>query len=288
MKSKSFILVTLALSACALFAVSFDAPRESLNVQPPAVQETAILAAQVDAPVLHMPAISPLAAQWLALGACIAVGAFLVQRFSRRLPIGRRLTAINTLPANVGSSWRSRRYRASGALSTRYVFVKAGADDEHVAAIAAVADKPIGVVTDEATAAEDPVNVELSLTERTLPLVAAEAIAALYTDLYMTAAGKVGLKPTAAGTYWKVGRNLTLAGAANDPVEVQLCEPRKLIVLAALTSAAGDIADTNSTAVNPTKSDFDSLLVAAGKLQADFHLLVAALKSEADIDFATT
>ncbi len=37
------------------------------------------------------------------------------------------------------------------------------------------------------------------------------------------------------------------------------------------------IAGTHSTAVNPTKADFDALLVEAGKLQADFYSLLALL-----------
>jgi hypothetical protein len=37
------------------------------------------------------------------------------------------------------------------------------------------------------------------------------------------------------------------------------------------------IAGTHSTAVNPTKADFDALLVEAGKLQADFYSLIALL-----------
>lgn len=197
-------------------------------------------------------------------------------------------TATNTLPGNVGSSKCSRRYRASAAMATRYLFVKAGADDEHIAVVAATADKPIGVATDEAAAAEDPVNVELlGVTNRTLVCVAAAAIA-VAADVYTTAAGKVTIKPTAAGTYWRVGVALTAPGADGDPVEVATCKPRKLIVVAALTQAAGDIADTPSTAVNPTKADFDSLLVAAGKLQADFIVLSAALTGDADVTVATT
>lgn len=212
----------------------------------------------------------------------------LAARHARGLRRAALVVAINTLPGNVGTSCKSRRYLASGALATRYVFVKAGADDRHVAAIAATSDKPIGVITDEAAAAEDPIDVEMAITDRTLPLVAGAAIATINADLYMTAAGKVVIKPTAAGTYWRVARNKTLAEADGDPVECELLPPRKLIVLAALTNVAGDIADTNSTAVNPTKADFDSLLVAAGKLQADFLLLAAALNGDADVAYATT
>lgn len=221
--------------------------------------------------------------------ATVCTGALYIVANQRKNFRSSKLTrAVNTLPANVGSHKSSRPYLSSAAIATRYLLAKVGADDEHIAVVAATSDKPIGVISDEASAAEEPVNVELlGVTNRTLPLVAAAAIT-VGADVYSTAAGKVDVKPTAAGTYWRVGVALTAPGAANDPVEVALCKPRKLIVLAALTNTAGDIADTNSTAVNPTKSDFDSLLVAAGKLQADFLLLAAALNGDADVAYATT
>lgn len=198
------------------------------------------------------------------------------------------VVAVNTLPANIGTSHRSRRYLATAAVATPFLLAKIGADDQHAAVIAAAADEPIGAFSDEAAAAEDGVDVELfGVTSRTLVLVAKVAIG-LGADVYSNGDGKVTVKPTAAGTYWKVGKALTASTADGDPIEVAVQKPRKLIVLAALTNTAGDIADTNSTAVNPTKADFDSLLVAAGKLQADFLLLAAALKTGADIDYATT
>jgi hypothetical protein len=218
----------------------------------------------------------------------LAAIAWLLVSWSRGFRRGGLLSAINTLPANVGTSKNSRRYRASGALATRYLFVKAGADDEHIAAVTATADKPIGVITDEAAAAEDPVNVELiGVTNRTLPLVAAGAIA-IAADVYMTATGKVDIKPTAAGVYWRIGVALTAPGADGDSVEVALCAPKKLTVIAALTqTSATTIANLNSTAVNPTKSDHDLLLAEAGKLQADFYALKTGLAA-GDVTWATT
>lgn len=224
----------------------------------------------------------------LTFGALVFGVCYLEANHKRAVRRNTLIRAINSLPANIGTSKHSRRYLATAAVATRYLLAKIGADSEHAAAVAAASDEPIGVFTDEPTAAEDPVNVELfGVTDRTLPLVAAGAINA-GVDAYSNGAGKVTTKPTAAGTYWKVGRTLTASVADGDSIEVAASKPRKLIVLAALTNVAGDIADTNSTAVNPTKADFDSLLVAAGKLQADFLLLAAALATGADVDYATT
>ena len=225
----------------------------------------------------------------LILAAVLLVAASLplIARRARGLRRASLVVAINTLPANVGSSQRSRRYLASGALATRYVFVKAGADDQHIAAVAATSDQPLGVITDEAAAAEDPIDVELPITDRTLPLVAAEAIATLNVDLYMSAAGKVGLKPTAAGTYWRVARNKTLAGAANDPVECELLPPRKLIVIAALGNTNGEIAALSSSATT-TQAEFNALRDKCEELSDDVRAIAAALDGSADVALATT
>jgi hypothetical protein len=206
---------------------------------------------------------------------------FVVANLSRQSRRNALVAAINTLPANVGFTKMRRRYLASAAITTRYLFVKAGADDEHIAAITATADKPVGVCSDEAAAAEDPVTVELAgINGQTLPCVAGAAIASLNLDVYTDTAGKVVGKPTAAGTYWKVGRNLTLATAANDPVEVQLCEPRKLIVIAALTSTNGTAAAASASLAN--------LAAETEKVGDDLRAIAAALDGNADVALATT
>lgn len=255
MKIKSLLSLVLGVLAALVLAFSFFfAPRETLSV--------------------------------LVLPLVVAALVFVVANVSRQSRRGALNAAINTNPGNFGTHAGGRTFYSSAALATRYLLGKVGADKDHIAVVAATADEPIGVMTDEASAAEEPVGVEpLGNSLRTLPVVASAAIA-LDVDLYQTATGKVSIKPTVAGTYWKVGKSVEASTADGDVIEMIPQKPRKLIVLAALTSVAGDIADTNSTAVNPTKSDFDSLLVAAGKLQADFHLLTTALNSGADVAYA--
>lgn len=107
------------------------------------------------------------------------------------------------------------------ALTTRYLVVKKGTDDSHVAVANAQADVPIGVVTDEATAAEANVNVFLcGPGEGTVFMVAAGTIA-VGDWLFVGAAGGGKVSPVlaVAGTYFPIGRALT-AGAANDLIEV--------------------------------------------------------------------
>ncbi|MDD2763481.1 MAG: DUF2190 family protein [Opitutaceae bacterium] len=215
-------------------------------------------------------------------------GALLVswaRGFRRR---GRLIPAINTLPGNVGTSKHSRRYLASAAVATRYLLAKLGADAEHIAVVAATSDQPIGVMTDEAAAAEDPINVELlGVTGRTLPLVAAGAIAT-GADVYQTAAGKVDVKPTAAGTYWRIGTALTAATADGDPIEVATSRPRKLIVIAALGNVNGEIAALTFTAGGATGPEVEALRDKCEELADDVRAIAAALNGDADVALATT
>jgi hypothetical protein len=130
-----------------------------------------------------------------------------------------------------------------------------------------------------ASAAEEEMFVELlGLTNRTVPVVASEAIT-LGADLYATDDGKVGLKPTAAGTYWKVGKALQPADADGDVFEMQPQKPRKLIVVSALESTNG----TFGAAADQTAQNAEG-----EKLGDDLRKIAAALNGDADVALATT
>lgn len=248
MKSKSFfvLLGVLALAVIAFGLIS--APRDTLNVLAPACAVSAAL--------------------------------FIAANASRRIRRRDLTPAINTLPDNVGTSKNVRRYLATAAITTRNLLGKIGADEDHIAALSAASDEPIGVITDEPAAAEDPTSVELlGVTNRTLPMVASEAIDE-GENVYAAAGGKVQDKPTSAGTYWKVGKAATPAGADGDPIEVIPCTPRKLIVIAALTS-------TNGTAAAAT-ADLPGLAAEAEKIGDDLRAIANALNGDADVALATT
>lgn len=138
-----------------------------------------------------------------------------------------------TLLANVaeGTHQNALTRLADAALATRFLLVKIGSDANHVAACG-VGDIPLGIATDEPAAAEDPVNVELlGVGERTLLGVASAAIAA--GDLVVAAAsGKLRTLPTAAGTYYIMGRALGAAGADGDTIEFVPSFPVQRVVAA--------------------------------------------------------
>jgi hypothetical protein len=115
------------------------------------------------------------------------------------------------------------------AITTRNLVVKIGTDANHVA-LAGVSDIPLGVATDEAAAAEDPVNVaHFGATTGTLLGVASAAIAA--GDLVVAAAsGKLRTLPTAAGTYHIVGRAIYAATGDGDTFEFAPTFPIQRVV----------------------------------------------------------
>lgn len=221
--------------------------------------------------------VAPVLAVNLVLAAAVL---WLVADAARGFRRSRLTHAVNTLPANWGTNSNGKNYLSSAAIATRFLIGKFGADFRHIAVVSATSDEPIGIISDEAAAAEEEMFVELlGLTNRTVPVVAGEAIG-LGVDLYATAAGKVGIKPTAAGTYWKVGKALQPAEALNDVIEMQPQKPRKLIVIAALTSTNGTAAGASASLAN--------LAAEAEKIGDDVRLVATSLDLDADVALATT
>jgi|GEM_PF-1357186 len=105
------------------------------------------------------------------------------------------------------------------AITERFLLAKIGSAADRVA-VAGAADIPIGVITDEAAAAADLVNVALFGSARsTLRMVASGAISqgAL---LEPAASGRVQTLGAGAGTHHVVGRALDAASNAGDVIEV--------------------------------------------------------------------
>lgn len=108
------------------------------------------------------------------------------------------------------------------ALTTRYLLVKRGGDDDHIA-VCAAANVPLGTVADEADAAEKRVHVNLLGKGPTKKMVALAAIGA-GVKVYTAAGGKVQVAPTGA-TVHQVGVSVTAAASADDVLEVNDCVP---------------------------------------------------------------
>jgi hypothetical protein len=144
-------------------------------------------------------------------------------------PAVKRLRFTSAINIAEGTHQNAKTYKADAAVTTRYLMAKIGTDAAHSAACGA-SDIPIGVMQDEAGAAEDLVAVELlGISNRTLLMVASEAITA-GEAVYTAAGGKVQDLPAGAGTYHKVGHALTAAAADGDLIEVQHCAPIATVV----------------------------------------------------------
>lgn len=166
-------------------------------------------------------------------------------------------------------------FYADAAIATRFLVMKAGSDADHAVA-AGAADLPIGICTDEATDAEDPIAIALfSASSKTRKVVASEAITK-GSPIYTAASGKVQNEPAIAGTYYRIGRARAAAAADGDVVEIETHLPVKVVILAALTSpdtADGSDAATTQALANAIKDDIQALEAA---LTSPAELMVLA------------
>lgn len=131
--------------------------------------------------------------------------------------------------------------KSDAAITTRYLLMKRGSDAHHAAVCTAASDEPLGICTDEATDAEDPIAVQLLGVIKASVLMVAQGTIAADVDVYSYGDGTITVEPTTAGTFWKVGKSRTL-GAAGLEMEVEPCRPEKLVVIAALTCTDGTAA----------------------------------------------
>lgn len=99
------------------------------------------------------------------------------------------------------------------AITTRHLLYKKGTDADHIA-VSGASDLPIGVVADEAKAAEENVAVQLLGKGASKRMVASEAIGAGVL-VYAAASGKVATSGTQC-----VGVSLIAASADGDVIEV--------------------------------------------------------------------
>lgn len=154
------------------------------------------------------------------------VAALALTSWAASRPRGTRLHPFG----NVGEGFQpaKKTFLTDGQIATRNLVGKFGTDSAHVA-VAGVSDLPIGLIADEAEAAEQGVAVHLfGLQERGLVGVASGAITA-GDQLVAGAAGTLRKLPATTGTYYIVGRALKDA-ADTAPVEFVSCFPIQRVV----------------------------------------------------------
>src|SRR5690606_24297183 len=108
---------------------------------------------------------------------------------------------------------------ADGEIGERHLLGKVGTAADRVD-ICGAADSPIGVITDEAEAAGDLVNVKLLGSSRGTALMVASGAISQGDLLEPAADGRVQTLGVSAGTHHVVGRALDEATAAGQVIEV--------------------------------------------------------------------
>ncbi len=157
------------------------------------------------------------------LGCVALVGVALL--LARPTPVRWEVSNIAEGTSETGN----RTYLADAAITARHLVVKSGSDLNHIA-VAGTGDIPLGVVDDQADAAEDPVNVQLLGAKRGTILMTASAAIALDAMVVSAASGKIRTLPGTTGTYYIIGRAREAAGADGDVIEVIPCFPIQRVV----------------------------------------------------------
>jgi hypothetical protein len=192
--------------------------------------------------------------------------------------VGRFLGMRATI--NAGSEGTAGTHKIATKLSDAahnysHLLVKAGSDADHVA-VCGAANMPIGLTTDQPSAAEQPVNVNpLGLGDHTRKVRVASALAKGI-DLYTAANGFAQAEPAVAGSYWKVGTSFEAAqqiGSGDYLIEFVPTLPIPTVVVAAFTSTNGTAAAASGSLAN--------LAAEAEKIGDDVRSLGAALATPA-------
>lgn len=168
---------------------------------------------------------------------------------------------------------------AEVVIDTRYLLGKLGTALNQVD-ICTAADEPLGVITDEAAAVGDVVNVAIfGSAESSQLMVASEPITA-GVKVYTSADGKIQNEPGAAGTYYQVGKALDAAAADGDVIEIDAQVPVRVVVIVALGNVDDEIGALTFSST-PTQAEVEALRDACEELADDVRDIAAALAQPA-------
>lgn len=165
--------------------------------------------------------------QTILILATLFVAALLLVGWTASRPRGRQFVPLGNVAEGFHPAVKT--YFTDAAVATRYLLGKIGTDSSHVA-LAGVGDIPLGIISDEAAAAEDAVAVQLFGLHKEGALAVASAAIAAGAFIVAAADGKVRTLPATTGTYYIIGRALKAAAADGDPLEFTPCFPVQRVV----------------------------------------------------------
>jgi hypothetical protein len=174
---------------------------------------------------------------------------------------------------------------AASAFTSKYLLAKADSTAGEVD-VCGASDCPVGVATDDADEG-DPLAIKILGVSPQSILVTANGAIAAESYLYAAANGEVQSEPTAAGTYYLIGRALGAATAAGDHIEAETCVPVKLIVLAKPTSTVAAITALTFSST-PTQTQVQALQTAVATLATDFLAVTGAAATPTLIKILTS
>lgn len=154
----------------------------------------------------------------------------MIRRLINKLMTGRNLIfCANIAEGTHGDGCITKKTDAAQAL--RHVLVKVGSDIDHVAVTTAATERPLGICDDEATAAEEIINVQMLGQKQGTMLVAAHGAIDAEAELVAAAAGRVDALDTGTnGTYYIVGRALNATTAQDQLIEMAHCFPTQRVI----------------------------------------------------------
>lgn len=170
---------------------------------------------------------------------------------------------------------------ADAAWTYQHCLVMVGTDADHVN-LADGAHMPTGSTDDSPAGSGSPIEVNLLGSQMGTRLLISAAAIAAEVNVYCDPAnpGYIITEPAAAGTYYLVGRSKAASAETSDGIyhtEVETCQPRIVVILAALTSA--QVATANATDLASSEALANALKAQYNALQADMAALVAALNA---------
>jgi hypothetical protein len=188
----------------------------------------------------------------------------------------------------VEESYRTFQEEVAGALDNKeFLLVEAGTADNSVKLNTGAS--PIGTMFQKLqpqTGRKDDINVRMFGGEGTLKVVQNAAINFGVKVIADPAAyTKVKALPATPGIYKVLGQKMSEGGgAAGDVIEIS-DKPETVVVptVVVLGNTNGEIGSLNSTAVNPTKADFDALLLKTEELADDLRAMHAALVAQGQL-----
>lgn len=209
--------------------------------------------------------------------------------------LGRRL-AINATPLTpTETSHGTESMDADAAIAFKNALVKKGSDDRHFAATAAQADVPFGILLNDEVNSDEAGTVRkniavLGLWPDSLPCVSDGAgVIGAGDDIVASVAspGKVRKLPATPGLYIVIGRSrFAVAATANDPVSLEHCTPRAVVVgIDTVGPAQWNVTTANGVigalAVSnpPTQAEVTAIRDAAETLNDDLLALKVVLNA---------